>query len=81
MDRSVDRPERLLRAKAVQERLGCGPTKFYELRQNGEFPPGLSVGTGVYWREHDVDEWIRNRPVADLRKPGKPSNDQRGLAA
>lgn len=69
MDNSlVYRPDRVLRAKTVQERIGCGNSKFYELLKAGDFPPGIRIGSrSVGWRESQVEAWIASRPVVDLR--------------
>ncbi|CAA2140296.1 hypothetical protein HYPP_01869 [Hyphomicrobium sp. ghe19] len=69
MDKLIHRPERVLRAKAVQDRIGCGNSKFYELLKAGEFPPGIRIGSrSVGWRESQVEAWIASRPLVDLRK-------------
>ena len=69
---SIDRPDRILRAKAVQDRIACGNSKFYELLNTGEFPPGIRIGArAVGWRESQVEAWIASRPIADLRRPSK----------
>ena len=69
MQKQTDRPERILRAKAVQDRIGCGNSKFYELLKTGEFPPGVRIGSrSVGWRESQVESWINTRPVVDLRR-------------
>lgn len=67
-----DRPDKILRAKAVQERIGCCNTKFYDLLNSGEFPPGLRIGArAVGWRESQVEGWIASRPIADHRRPAR----------
>lgn len=69
MQKQTDRPERILRAKAVQDRIGCGNSKFYELLKTGDFPPGIRIGSrSVGWRESQVESWINTRPVVDLRR-------------
>lgn len=70
MDKTTNKPDRVLRAKMVQDRIGCGNSKFYELLKNGEFPPGIRIGSrSVGWRESQVEAWIASRPIVDLRKP------------
>lgn len=69
--------DRLLRARAVLEKIGCGNSKFYQMLQAGEFPPGVRVGSrSVRWPESAVDAWIATRPVVDLRRAPKVTNEQ-----
>lgn len=77
------RTDRLLRARSVLEKIGCGNSKFYQMLSSGEFPPGVRIGTrSVGWRESTVDEWIASRPVVDLRRQRKtPSSDHRAAPA
>lgn len=61
--------DRILRARQVQAMIGCGNSKFYQLLNAGEFPPGIRIGVrAVGWRESQVEAWLAARPIADLRR-------------
>ncbi|PPC84979.1 MAG: AlpA family transcriptional regulator [Hyphomicrobium sp.] len=58
--------------KIVLKRIGYGRSKFYQMLHSGDFPPGVRLGANrVAWRESLVEEWIRSRPVHDLRHPNR----------
>lgn len=72
MQANNDKPERILRADEVCQRIGCGKSKLYLMLGTGEFPAGVQITTrNVGWRESDVDAWIKSRPTVDLRKQPK----------
>ena len=81
--RHFEKPERILRADEVCNRIGCGKSKLYLMLGTGEFPQGVRVtARNVGWRESDVEAWIKSRPTVDLRKPSKPKvGNESGLAA
>ena len=67
----VNATNRVLRAREVQVRIGCGNSKFYQLLSTGDFPPGIRIGNrSVGWRESQVEDWIAARPIVDLRRAG-----------
>jgi predicted DNA-binding transcriptional regulator AlpA len=74
---TAERPKRILRAQAVQSKIGCGNSKFYQMLADGEFPPGIRIGRkSVGWIESVVDDWISSRPTVDLRKTTKTSTTE-----
>jgi prophage regulatory protein len=58
------RHERLLRVRAVLDRIGISRTHLYELIRDGRFPQPVSLcgGTAIAWHESTIDEWIAARP-------------------
>ena len=77
-----EKPERILRADEVCNRIGCGKSKLYLMLGTGEFPLGVRVTSrNVGWRESDVEAWIKSRPAVDLRKPSKVLNNDAGNVA
>lgn len=54
------KPDRLLRIKAVCEKVGFKKTKVYELISVGQFPPKVPLpGKVACWSERQLDEWIQ----------------------
>lgn len=61
-----DKRNRLVSPVELQEWLGCGRTKVYELLQTSEIP-SYRVGRLVRVRKEDVEEYLeRNRYGRDL---------------
>lgn len=58
--------ERMLTAAEVAERLGRS-VSWLE-KHKASLPPRRSLAGSPAWREADIDEWIRTRPV--LQGPG-----------
>ena len=60
--------ERLLNIKQVADRVGFRQTFIWEQLRVGRFPAPRVPYSGAKskrWREADIDEWIRTRPVAE----------------
>ena len=56
---------KVLRLRAVLERVGIGKTAVYAAIKNGEFPAPIKLSArAVGWREADVEKWINERPRA-----------------
>lgn len=56
-----DRPDRILRIKAVLARTGLSRSTMYRKMQNGTFPPAIKISTRCAgWRESAVAAWVRN---------------------
>ena len=54
---------KVLRLRAVLERVGIGKTAVYAAIKNGEFPAPIKLSArAVGWREADVEQWINERP-------------------
>lgn len=55
-------PERIIRAKEVQEITGLSRTTLWRMENNGTFPRRVSLGVGsVGWRLSEVKRWITER--------------------
>ena len=56
---------KVLRLRAVLERVGIGKTAVYAAIKNGEFPAPIKLSArAVGWREADVEAWLAERPRA-----------------
>lgn len=77
--------ERVLSVQDVcRHKVNLGKSRLYEMIGAGEFPSPIQISKGrVGFRETDVDEWIRSRPVVNLRRLAtrKTPTPQRGVAA
>lgn len=58
---------RLLRKRALLERLGISAATLYRLIQRGEFPRPVKIGArAVAWREDAAAAWLAGREAASL---------------
>lgn len=56
---------RVLRVKEVTRQTGICKATLYRWIHDGHFPPPIRLGPrAVGWREHVVEEWIRDREIA-----------------
>ncbi|MFM0752606.1 AlpA family phage regulatory protein [Paraburkholderia strydomiana] len=57
--------EKIVRAPELQEWIGLSRSTVWRLVKVGEFPAPIRLhGNAVAWREQDVNEWIKSRPLA-----------------
>ena len=54
-----------LSLKDVQQLLGIGRTKAYELVATGELP-AVRIGRCIRVNRNELDEWLQDRRYADL---------------
>jgi predicted DNA-binding transcriptional regulator AlpA len=55
-------PERIVRAKELQELTGLSRTTLWRMERKGEFPDRVPLsGSSVGWRYSEVMEWMRTR--------------------
>ncbi len=55
-------PDRIIRAREVQEITGLSRTTLWRLENKGEFPHRVSLSIGsVGWRYNEVKEWVMSR--------------------
>ena len=55
-------PTRLLRKRAVIERVALSGTTIWRLERVGKFPRSIQISPGaVAWREADIEMWITQR--------------------
>jgi prophage regulatory protein len=53
---------RLMGAKEIQDRLGVGRQRAYQIVQRRDFPePYQTLAMGSVWDAEDVEEWIKRR--------------------
>ena len=56
---------RLLRKRAVLERVALSDTTIWRLQRAGRFPRSIRISPGaVAWRESDIEAWIAERAEA-----------------
>ena len=59
---SFNTPDRIIRAKEVQQITGLSRTTLWRMERKGEFPDRVSLGVGsVGWKLSEVNEWVNNR--------------------
>ena len=58
-----------LSLKEVQQLLGIGRTKVYELVTTGELP-AVRIGRCIRVNRQELDEWVRAQPYADWTNRG-----------
>jgi prophage regulatory protein len=64
----MTRGDSILRLPAVLERVGLSERTVYRLIRDRTFPRPLQLGpSAVGWRASDVDRWIADRRVGELR--------------
>ena len=56
---------KLLRTKTVAEMTGLSRMTIYRLESSGLFPRRIKLSrNSIAWRDEDINEWIRTRPLA-----------------
>lgn len=57
--------DRILRRRAVEERVGLGRSTIYALMSQGRFPRPIKLGQrAVGWRETEICNWLLSRPFS-----------------
>ena len=60
----------ILRQRRVTERVGLARSTLYKGVAEGWFPAPIQLtGGAVGWLEEEVEEWIRTRPRAEVKRP------------
>lgn len=60
----------ILRIAGVSKKVGLSKSSIWKFIHEGRFPAPLELGLKARgWRESDLDEWLSNRPVAQLKQP------------
>jgi prophage regulatory protein len=80
MVKQLSVPLVILRPNVVSQRTGLHKTSIRRLEEEGLFPQSVTLNTnstGYY--EHEVDQWIRNRPRGGGRRlpPGCSGSPRR----
>jgi prophage regulatory protein len=66
---------RILRVDEVLERRGDSQTQLYKDVAERKFPAPVKIGVrSIGWLEHEVDDWIANRPRAEPGETGAGGN-------
>ena len=61
---------KILRRKAVMERVGYSSTRFDALMKEPGFPVAIKLSERTPgWIEDEVDQWIVSRPRVEREKP------------
>lgn len=56
-----DRPDRILRIKAVLDRTGLSRSTMYRKMQDGTFPKSVQISTRcIGWNESAIEAWRHN---------------------
>ena len=59
----------VIRLPAVLKKTNLSRSTIYRLEAQGKFPARVRLGeNSTGWHEHEIDEWLANRPRVD----GKP---------
>lgn len=54
--------DRIIRPRALADRLGVSATTLWRMRQRGDLPEPISISTGAKgWREGDIASWLAAR--------------------
>ena len=62
---------KILRARAVAERLGCSVSTLYRWAKSGAFPQQIRLSSAyVGWREDEIEVWIESRERGAFLNPG-----------
>ncbi|MEZ5536411.1 MAG: AlpA family phage regulatory protein [Thiolinea sp.] len=55
-------PDKILRAKEVQDMTGLSRTTIWRLERKGEFPARVPLGAGsIGWRYREILNWVNSR--------------------
>jgi predicted DNA-binding transcriptional regulator AlpA len=66
-ERARRKPVRLLTRNEVMERVPVSYVTIWKWMQANKFPRSREVGGKAMWIEEEIDSWIRNSPVVNLR--------------
>ena len=70
-----DKMVAVLRKKEVSSRAGLGETQIKTLVRENKFPTPVQLGpNSVGWYEHEVDEWLLDRPRVEWDSMKKTQN-------
>jgi predicted DNA-binding transcriptional regulator AlpA len=61
------RPLKLIYKPAVLDAVGVSYPTLWKWMRQGVFPRSREVGNKVCWFEHEVQEWLANRPIKKLK--------------
>jgi prophage regulatory protein len=76
-------PTKILRRRAVVERVGLSSTTIWRLVRAGRFPAPVQLSAqAIGWREHDIEAWLTSREVSpEGARPSPNPRAHRAVAA
>jgi prophage regulatory protein len=61
---------RILRKHKLKEKTGLSPASIDRLEAVGDFPKRVRLSKNIVgWYEHEIDEWLEDRPRGPLPVP------------
>lgn len=61
--------ERIIRPVELQDILGVTASTIWRMERDGRLPARIKISKrAVGWRESDIEEWIQNRPEAEIAR-------------
>jgi prophage regulatory protein len=74
------RRRRIIRKKALREKVPLSDSQIWRLEQQDKFPRRIQLGPmAVGWYEDEVDEWVNSRSRACGRQPPLPKKGRAAL--
>lgn len=58
---------RLISKREVMDRVGVTYVTIWKMMNNGQFPRSRAVGGKSMWIEAEVEAWLRDLPVRELK--------------
>lgn len=63
---------KIIRAKELAESLGISIPTLWRMEKKEELPPKIKISDRVSgWRESDIENWLSDREISDLRMVGE----------
>lgn len=61
--------ERIIRITEIQEILGVSSSQLWRMEKEDRLPARVKISKrAVGWRKSDIEEWIANRPDAEIAR-------------
>ncbi|WP_138430918.1 helix-turn-helix transcriptional regulator [Fodinibius saliphilus] len=61
--------DRIIRPSELQDILGVTSSTLWRMEKEGRLPARIKISErAVGWRKSDIEEWIANRPDADITR-------------
>jgi prophage regulatory protein len=70
-------PQQLLTRAEMLARVALTYPTVWKMMRAGTFPRGRAIGNGrVVWVESEIEEWIDDLPLQELKPPDEPKRKQ-----